>query len=96
MDFLAIGEGWQEFATTTLDLSQETIDAIADAVWGKILDTTYTAEEMLRLIAAATAGKASGAETNQIIFRDLADSKNRIVATVDNKGNREAVVHDAS
>ncbi len=50
----------------------------------------------LRLILAATTGKASGAETTEMRFRDVSDSKDRIIATVDPYGNREAITLDPS
>ena len=51
----------------------------------------YTPEESLRLILAALVGKLSGAATTTVTIRDAADTKNRIVATVDDDGNRSAV-----
>jgi hypothetical protein len=53
-----------------------------------------TLREALKLIVAASAGKVSGAATNTITIRDINDSKNRIVATVDAYGNRTAVTRD--
>lgn len=54
--------------------------------WTEVIESGYTAAEILRLIAAATAGKMSGADTPTVTFRDLADSKDRIVADVDASG----------
>jgi len=51
---------------------------------------------MLRIILAAVAGKASGGGTATIKFRDQADTKDRITATVDVDGNRTLVVVDGS
>jgi hypothetical protein len=49
----------------------------------------------LRLIAAANAAKLSGAATTTITIRNaVADSKDRIVATVDSDGNRSAITYD--
>jgi hypothetical protein len=39
-------------------------------------------------------GKASGLGTTTAVYRDLADSKDRISATVDADGNRTAVTRD--
>jgi len=44
-----------------------------------------------KLILSALAGKSSGGGTSTIVFRDIADAKNRISATVDADGNRTAV-----
>jgi|JI9StandDraft_1071089.scaffolds.fasta_scaffold164458_2 hypothetical protein len=68
-------------------------DAILDAANG--VETGLTLRQALRVIAAATAGKVSGAETTTITFRNaLVDDTDRIVATVDVDGNRTAVTLD--
>jgi hypothetical protein len=46
------------------------------------------------LIVAASAGKISGASTATVTIRNIGDSKNRIVATVDAYGNRSAITTD--
>lgn len=69
---------------------------IADAVFAKEVETGYTLQEAVKLITAALAGKVSGAEGTTISIRDLNDTLNRIVATVDGKGNRTSVTHDVS
>jgi hypothetical protein len=56
------------------------------------VETGMTLRQALRLIAAATAGKVSGAGTSTITIRNaVADGANRIVATVDSNGNRTAI-----
>jgi uncharacterized protein (DUF1786 family) len=45
---------------------------------------------------AALAGKASGGGTVTVKFRDHADAKDRITATVDASGNRSAVTLDGT
>jgi hypothetical protein len=57
---------------------------------------TLDLQEMLRIILAAMAGKATGGGTTSIAFRDQADAKNRIAMTVDASGNRSAVTVDGS
>lgn len=66
----------------------------ADAVWDEAVDGSTTARESLRLHNSALGGKASGLGTTTAVFRDLADSKARITATVDTEGNRTAVTRD--
>jgi hypothetical protein len=56
----------------------------------------YTFEEAQRLILAASAAKLAGAATPTVTIRDAADTKDRIVASVDVDGNRLAVTLDAS
>lgn len=60
------------------------------------IETGYDVVEVLRLIAAATAGKASGFPTANVIYRDLLDTKNRITAVVDTVGNRTGVTLDVT
>ena len=68
-------------------------DAILDEPDG--VEPGLTMREALRLIAAATAGKVSGASGTTITIRSaLADHRNRIVATVDASGNRTAITTD--
>lgn len=69
---------------------------IVDLVWGETLEGSYTAAQVQRLMAAALAGKLSGAPAGPVVIRDIGDSKNRITATVDASGNRTAVTLDGS
>lgn len=71
-----------------------TTGAIADAVWDEAVDGSVTARQSFRLANSALGGKASGLETTAAVFRDLADTKDRITATVDADGNRTAVTRD--
>jgi hypothetical protein len=58
------------------------------------IETSLTLRQALRLMVAAAAGKVSGAATNTITFRNIGDSKNRIVASVDTYGNRSSITTD--
>ena len=71
-------------------------NAAPSDIWEHILEGTMTAEEMMRIFLSAMGNKLSGAETTNMLFRDLADSKNRINATVDANGNRSSVTLDGS
>lgn len=68
----------------------------AAAVWAKTLEGTLTAEQAQRLLLSVLTGKVSGAGTGTEVFRDLADSKNRVTFTTDANGNRTAVVRDVT
>lgn len=68
----------------------------ADALWDEAVDGATTARESMRLQNAALGGKASGLATATAVFRDLADTKDRITATVDADGNRTSVARDLS
>ena len=58
------------------------------------VDGTVTLAESLRLSNAVLGGKVSGANTTTETFRDLADTKDRAVFTVDSSGNRTNVTRD--
>jgi len=59
------------------------------------VEGTMTLPKVLRILLAALSGKLSGGGTTTVKFRDLADSKDRIEATVDAYGNRTAIELDA-
>lgn len=69
--------------------------ANAASVWTEVIESGYTAAEILRLLAAANLGKTSG-QPDSPVFRDIADTKDRITATVDINGNRNNIVLDES
>jgi hypothetical protein len=69
-------------------------DVMYNMVWQTPIEGAYTAEQILKLIASALAGKVSGANTTTVNFRDVTDTKDRITATVDASGNRTAITYD--
>jgi hypothetical protein len=77
-----------------------TQEQIAANVWMYIIEDLggleVSAEQSLRISNAALAGKLSGAGTGTETVRDLGDTKDRLVYTVDNDGNRSAVTLDLS
>lgn len=62
----------------------------------QVVEGTLSLAQALRVMLAALAGKASGGGSTTITFRDVADAKARITATVDANGNRTAVTLDGS
>ena len=68
--------------------------AIADAVLDEVVDGGYTLRQLMRLVVSALGAKVSGAATTTVTFRDVGDSKDRIVATVTADGDRTAVTLD--
>ena len=58
------------------------------------IDGTTTLAESLRLSNAVLGGKVSGAGTGTETFRNPADTKDRLVVTVDSSGNRTALTRD--
>jgi len=69
-------------------------DIAASDVTGAEVDNDGTAISLagaLKLMLAVLTGKSSGGGTSTLVFRDIADTKNRISATVDSSGNRTAI-----
>jgi hypothetical protein len=62
--------------------------------WDETIEGTWTAKELLRIITAVLAGKVSGANTGTETFRDVSDTKDRVITTVDAQGNRTGIVLD--
>ncbi|MFN9116320.1 MAG: hypothetical protein ACK5XN_40275, partial [Bacteroidota bacterium] len=59
------------------------------------IESGLTVRQALRLIAAVTAGKISGAGGTTITIRNaVADTDDRVTATVDGNGNRTAITYD--
>lgn len=82
-------------ATGAIDADALAADAV-DEIWDEVAEGTVTARQMLRLFLAALAGLSNGGGTVTVRFRDEADSKNRIVASVDANGNRTAIALDGT
>ncbi|PWJ88367.1 hypothetical protein C8D77_11189 [Mesorhizobium loti] len=68
----------------------------ADALLAATYEGAETVQDHFRLARAALYGKANGLAGTTVHFRDAADSKNRLTATVDSDGNRSAVATDAT
>jgi hypothetical protein len=65
-----------------------------DAVWDEAVDGATTARESQRLQNSGDGAIVSGAATATVVIRDLANTKDRVTATVDGSGNRTAVTRD--
>ena len=62
----------------------------ASAVMASVVDGTYTLSQVLKIIAAVTAGKVSGGPGSPV-FRNLTDVSDVVSGTADASGNRSAV-----
>ena len=51
-----------------------------------------TANDHVKIVAAALAGKTTGAGTVYVVFRDISDTRDAIAGTLDTAGNRVNVV----
>lgn len=79
-------------ATTVGTINSGAVDSIHDDTY----ESGYTFRQVVRLMAAALLGKASGLSGTTATYRDLNDTKDRITATVDANGNRTAVTRDGT
>jgi hypothetical protein len=66
------------------------------AIFDEVIEDTASFRKLLRIFTAALAGKSTGGGTATVAFRDIADLKDRIVATVDEHGNRTAISVDGT
>jgi len=73
-------------------LAADAVDEILD----EIVEGTITLRQAMRLLLAADSGKSGGGGTATLTFRDVADLKARITATVDANGNRTAITRDGT
>jgi len=59
---------------------------IAMKVWQYVIESGYTAEQLMRVLTAVAAGKtdivSAGGGSATVTFRDIADAKNRVTAGV--------------
>jgi hypothetical protein len=78
----------------TLPTASDNATAYLDAA--NAIETGLTPRQSMRLMTAMAAGKLSGVGTGTITIRNTADTKNRIVATIDGSNNRTAVTLDVS
>ncbi len=72
-------------------ITDETTAAIN---WERLAENGLTFEDVVSVLLAGIAGKADGANTTTMHFRNQADTKNRITATVDEFGNRTSITID--
>jgi len=70
--------------------------AAAATILDDPVESGTNVREALRLLLASQVGKLSGADGNTITIRDINDLVDRIVATVDESGNRLAVTTEAT
>ena len=71
-------------------------DSALDSIHDEVIEGTLTDREMKRINHAVLAGKSTGGGTSTLVFRDDADAKARVTATVDSSGNRTAITKDGA
>jgi hypothetical protein len=67
---------------------------VGDAVWDTLLEAGFDAGRILRIIAAATAGKVSGGPAAPA-FRNLSDTQDQITGTANSSGDRTSATYGA-
>lgn len=77
-------------ATGAIDADALAADAI-DEIFDEVYEGTETFRQFLRVARSVLGGKSNGGGTTTINFRNIADTLNRVTATVDSNGNRTAV-----
>lgn len=83
--------------TVNIGFQPSADDVASNILDAQLVEVGLNVRQALRLIAAALAGKLSGAPGATITIRNaVADSKNRITASVDASGNRTGVTVDLS
>ena len=89
--------------STTLSVEAKTFGSTLDltttmknSIFNYVVENSKSFLSMIRLMYAVLCGKSSGGGTTSVNFRDDADTKNRVAATVDLDGNRTAITKDAS
>lgn len=98
--YASIGTGGiaaASFAAGAVDAAALAADAgteIATAVWAKALETGFTADRLMRITAAAVAGKVSGGPGSPV-FRNVGDTLDQVTGTADANGNRSAATYGA-
>jgi len=66
----------------------------ATTVWNKLIETGYTATQIMKLFASVLLGKVSGAGTGVEVFRDINDTRPRVTAIISAEGNRNTITLD--
>lgn len=57
--------------------------AVASAVWALLLEGSFSASDLMRLLASVSAGKVSGFDTGTLVFLSLDGTKTRLIAVDD-------------
>lgn len=91
---LAVTNGITANITGNLSGSVGSVTGLVAAIWAEALETGFSASRIIRIIAAACAGKVSGGPGSPV-FRNLQDTANVITGTADSSGNRTAASYGA-
>jgi len=79
---------------TTTDIPALIAALDTDSVMSATVEGTITLKQALMVMLAELAGKVTGGGTATITYRNPGDDKDRVILTVDEKGNRTVVTTD--
>ena len=101
IDFGALQKASLNAATPAVTVSDKTGFSLSaagiDSIWDEVMEgASPTARQAMRLFASALFAKTSGGGTATLIARDVGDTKDRIILTVDANGNRTAIAVDGA
>jgi hypothetical protein len=68
---------------------------ISDSVMDQVIDGGYTLRQVMRIMLSVLAGDASGLEGASPTFRDIGDTKDRVIATY-SSGTRTVTTIDVT
>ena len=66
--------------------------AIAQSLLSGTVEGWVDVQEAIQIMLAVLAGKASGGNTDTVIFRNITNTMDKVTATVDSLGNRHSVI----
>lgn len=82
--------------TLTISLTSVAGVDIISALQGQAVDGSFDIFEAISIILAATAGKGGPGSGSTYAYRNVDDTKDRIIAQTDGGGNRTAITLDAT
>jgi hypothetical protein len=92
---------WDPFNATSLGLGNLTNAVMSPAQTASAVlteangvETGYTVQSTLRLVASVLLGRLSGAGTGTEVFRDINNTKSRVTASIDANNNRTNISLD--
>lgn len=85
-----------EIIQVTTSGNEYSLPQISDAVWQRAIESGLTAEQFMRLILASAGNNLSIDPDGTVRLRDVANTKDRLVVTTNEQGERLSVTRDAS
>ena len=77
-------------------LTAQDLANIRDVVWQKEIEAGFEAQQIMRGLASALLGLASGLDISEPVFKGLDTTTDRIVSKTDKSGNRLTITLDLS